>query len=107
MGVRKQEPRDTEQEKNAFIVSTAIGSLIYGGFLIDWYIKNKDNTTNNDLLQKKMIFGIIFILFPALSLTLLILGRIILKNNGYVLFSFGLQAVNCIIMVTCLILKIY
>jgi hypothetical protein len=107
MGVRKQEPRDTEQETNAFIVSTAICSLIYGGFLIDWYIKNKDNTEDKDLLQKKMIFGIIFILFPALSLILLILGRIILKNKSYVNASFVAQVVNCIIMISCIILKIF
>ena len=101
------QPRDQEQDTNIFIVTIAICSLIYGGFLIDWYIKNKDNTEDKDLLQNKMIFGIIFILFPALSLIFLILGQKIIKNNNLVILSGWLQGVNLIIMITCICLKIY
>jgi hypothetical protein len=54
-----------------------------------------------------MIFGIIFILFPALSLIFLILGRKIIKNNNLVIFSGWLQGVNLIIMITCICFKIY
>jgi heme/copper-type cytochrome/quinol oxidase subunit 2 len=79
-----------------FIVVVSIISIICGGFLIDFYYKNIDNSDYNDLkddIKTLYYYAIGLIVIPIITLIFIIMGIIFVKSLFFIAGFFCL--VNC------------
>jgi hypothetical protein len=83
-----------------FVITVSILSIIYSGFLIDYYIKNKDDNNYRD-------YGIVLIVIPIISILLLSLGYF--NGDGFIFGAGLISLVNAFLAIVSVIInqKIY
>lgn len=76
-----------------FVIVISISSIIYSGFLIDYYIKNNNKSKYRD-------YGISLIVIPVISILFLLLGYF--KGKSFIVIAGFISVVNFVLIFVCL-----
>ena len=76
-----------------FVIVISISSIIYSGFLIDYYIKNNNHSQYRD-------YGISLIVIPVISILFLLLGYF--KGDKFIMVAGFITLVNFVLILVSL-----